>query len=171
MSNNNYDEYDDDFDDIEGTTDASDLVKKLRKADRAKDKIIKELRERVESFDKVEKERTVKSVLEKKGVNPKAVRLILKDIEDINETSVNEWLEDNADLFGIKIDEDAPKVNEMDRAALRQQDIITQGAITPDRAEDLELRMENAQSEEEFIAILRSQSQFPTSHLEVTNNG
>lgn len=158
MSNNNYDEYDDDFDDIEGTTDASDLVKKLRKADRAKDKIIKELRERVESFDKVEKERTVKSVLEKKGVNPKAVRLILKDIEDINETSVNEWLEDNADLFGIKIDEDAPKVNEMDRAALRQQDIITQGAITPDRAEDLELRMENAQSEEEFIAILRSQS-------------
>lgn len=158
MSNNNYDEYDDDFDDIEGTTDASDSVKKLRKADRAKDKIIKELRERVESFDKVEKERTVKSVLEKKGVNPKAVRLILKDIEDINETSVNEWLEDNADLFGIKIDEDAPKVNEMDRAALRQQDIITQGAITPDRAEDLELRMENAQSEEEFIAILRSQS-------------
>ena len=158
MSNNNYDEYDDDFDDIEGTTDASDLVKKLRKADRAKDKIIKELRDRVESFDKVEKERTVKSVLEKKGVNPKAVRLILKDIEDINETSVNEWLEDNADLFGIKIDADAPKVNEMDRAALRQQDIITQGAITPDRAEDLELRMENAQSEEEFIAILRSQS-------------
>jgi hypothetical protein len=45
----------------------------------------------------------------------------------------------------------------MDRAALRQQDVVTQGAYTPDRAEDLNLRLDNAESAEEIISLLRSQ--------------
>jgi hypothetical protein len=40
----------------------------------------------------------------------------------------------------------------MDRAALRQQDVITQGALTPDRAENLEFtRLDNAESAEEIL--------------------
>jgi hypothetical protein len=158
MSNNIWDEDEDDLDTDNFSGDGSDLLKKLRKAKRADEKRIKELTEQLDGLSKVQRERTVKEVLEKKGVNPKAMRLILKDIEDVSEESVNNWLEDNGDLFGITVEQDAPRVSEMDRAALRQQDVITQGAITPDRAEDLELRMANAQSEEEFLSILRSQS-------------
>ena len=158
MSNNYWDEEDDDFDtEVTSTTDGSDLLKKLRKAKRNDEKRIKELTDQLESLSKVQRERTVKEVLEKKGVNPKAVRLILKDIDDVSEESVNNWLEDNGDLFGLTQQEEAPKVNEMDRAALRQQDVVTQGAYTPDRAADLNLRLDNAESAEEIISLLRSQ--------------
>jgi hypothetical protein len=158
MSNNIWDEDEDDLDTDNFSGDGSDLLKKLRKAKRADEKRIKELTEQLDGLSKVQRERTVKEVLEKKGVNPKAMRLILKDIDDVSEESVNNWLEDNGDLFGLTVEQDAPRVSDIDRAALRQQDVITQGAITPDRAEDLELRMANAQSEEEFLSILRSQS-------------
>lgn len=157
MSNNYWDEEDDDLDtDVSG--DGSDLIKKLRKAKRADEKRIKELTEQLETYTKAQRENTVKAVLEKKGVNPKAARLILKEIEDVNEESVSSWLDDNADLFGIKVEtEDAPKVDTNNLAALRQQDIVTQGAVTPERMDELSLKLENAGSAEELIAFLRSQ--------------
>jgi hypothetical protein len=157
MSNNYWDE-DEDEDTIDDTPmDGSDLLKKLRKAKRADEKRIKELTDQLEGLSKQQRERTVKEVLEKKGVNPKAVRLILKDIDDVSEESVNNWLEDNGDLFGITKSEDAPAVSEIDRATLRNQDNFTQGATTPDRAENLEMRLNNAESAEELISILYSQ--------------
>jgi hypothetical protein len=158
MSNNYWDDEDDDLDtDTDTQMDGSDLLKKLRKAKRADEKRIKELTEQLEGISKVQRERTVKEVLEKKGVNPKAVRLILKDIDDVSEESVNNWLEDNGDLFGLTKTEDAPAVSNTDRAALRQQDAVTQGATTPDRAENLEQRLNSAESAEEILSILRSQ--------------
>jgi hypothetical protein len=158
MSNNYWDDEDDDLDtEVTNNTDGSDLLKKLRKAKRNDEKRIKELTDQLESLSKVQRERTVKEVLEKKGVNPKAVRLILKDIDDVNEDSVNNWLDENGDLFGLTKSEEAPKVDEMDRAALRQQDVVTQGAYTPDRAEDLNYRLDNAESAEEILSLLRSE--------------
>ena len=158
MSNNYWDDEDDDLDtEVTNNMDGSDLLKKLRKAKRNDEKRIKELTDQLESLSKVQRERTVKEVLEKKGVNPKAVRLILKDIDDVNEESVNNWLDENGDLFGLTKQEEAPRVDEMDRAALRQQDVVTQGAYTPDRAEDLNYRLDNAESAEEILSLLRSQ--------------
>ena len=159
MSNNYWDEDEDDLDtDVSETQmDGSDLVEKLRKAKRNDEKRIKELTEQLEGLTKSQRERTVKEVLDKKGVNPKAQRLILKDLDDITEESVNTWLEDNGDLFGLAVSQDAPAVSDMDRAALRQQDAITQGAITPDRAENLEQRLSNAESAEEILSLLRLQ--------------
>jgi len=155
MSNNYWDEEDDDLDTPE-VLEGNDLVKKLRKAKRSDEKRIKELSEQLEGFLKEKKELTVRSVLEKKGVNQKAARLIMKDLEDVNEDAVNNWLDDNADLFGIKV-ADAPEVDRNNLAALRQQDILTQGAVTPDRAEDIEMRLNNASSAEEILGLLRSQ--------------
>jgi hypothetical protein len=159
MSNNYWDEDEDDLDidTITGNESGSDLLKKLRKAKRADEKRIKELTEQLEGFSKVQRERTVKEILEQKGVNPKAARLVLKDLDEVNEESVNNWLEDNGDLFGLAPTEGAPKANEYDRAALRQQDAVTQGAITPDRAENIEQRLNAAESAEEILSILRSQ--------------
>ena len=158
MSNNYWDDEDDDLDTIdEAPMDGSDLLKKLRKAKRADEKRIKELTEQLEGFSKTQREATVKSVLEKKGVNLKAARLVMKDLDDINEESVSNWLDDNADLFGLTVNEDSSKVTQEDRAALRNQDLVTQNAMTPDRANDIEYRMQQATSEEDILSILRSQ--------------
>ena len=158
MSNNYWDDEDDDLDTIdEAPMDGSDLLKKLRKAKRADEKRIKELTEQLEGFSKAQRESTVKSVLEKKGVNLKAARLVMKDLDDINEDSVSNWLDDNADLFGLTVNEESSAVSQEDRAALRNQDLVTQNAMTPDRANDIEYRMSQATSEEDILAILRSQ--------------
>jgi len=154
MSNNYWDEDEDDLDtETEVQMDGSDLLKKLRKAKRNDEKRIKELTEQLEGLSKSQRERTVKEVLEKKGVNPKAQRLILKDLEEITEESVNNWLEDNGDLFGLTQPE-ANQEKELNRAALRQQDMVTQLGMTPDRAEDMSMRIANAESAEEIINMI-----------------
>ena len=158
MSNNYWDEEDDDFDtEVNDNDTGSDLLKKLRKAKRADEKRIKELTEQLEGFSKKQREQIVRDVLEQTGVNPKAARLILKDLDDVNVDSVNEWLYDNADLFGLEVEQDAPLASESDYAELRQQDMITQGAYTPDRAEDMEFRVNNAETADDLIALIRSQ--------------
>ena len=159
MSNNYWDDEDDDLDTIEeAPMDGSDLLKKLRKAKRADEKRIKELTDQLEGFSKAQREAIVKSTLEKKGVNQKAARLVMKDLDDINEESVSNWLNDNADLFGLsQAPEDSSVMSQEDRAALRNQDALTQNAVSPDRANDLEYRMSQATSEEDILAILRSQ--------------
>ena len=155
MSNNYWDEEDDDLDTNESNLDGSDLLKKLRKAKRADEKRIKELTEQLETFTKTQRERTVKEVLEKKGVNQKAARLILKDLDgDFSEESVSNWLNENGELFGL---EAAEKPDVQNLAALRQQDVMTQNAVTPDRAQDLEQRMDNAGSMEELLTLMQSQ--------------
>jgi len=157
MSNNYWDDDEDDQDtEVEEQMDGSDLLKKLRKAKRSDEKRIKELTEQLEGFSKSQRERVVKEVLDKKGVNPKAQRLILKDLEDISEESVNNWLEDNGDLFGLTPSE-VSEEKQLNLAALRQQDVVTQMGSTPERADDLESRISNAQSADEILNILRAQ--------------
>ena len=75
MSNNYWDEEDDDLD-TEQNLVGDELVKKLRKAKRADEKRIKELTEQLENFNKERRERVVKEVLENKGINTKAARII-----------------------------------------------------------------------------------------------
>jgi len=153
---NNYWEDDDEDQENDVPLQGDDLVKKLRKAKRADEKRIKELTEQLEGLSKAQRERVVKEVLEKKGVNLKAQRLILKDLEDINEESVNNWLDDNSELFGLS----KPEVSEeqqVNRAALRQQDILTQNSLTSERTDDIESRIANAQSADEILSILRAQ--------------
>jgi hypothetical protein len=157
MSNNYWDDDEDDQDIDDTPLDGSDLLKKLRKAKRSDEKRIKELTEQLETLSKGQRERTVKDVLEKKGVNAKAARLILKDIDDVSEESVNNWLDDNADLFGISVPTDESNNNDVDRATLRQQDVITQNALTPDRAQDLNSRIDSAESMDDLLSLLRSQ--------------
>jgi hypothetical protein len=156
MSNNYWDDEDDDQDtEMESQLDGSDLLKKLRKAKRADEKRIKELTEQLEGFSKAQREATVKSILEQKGVNQKAARLVLKDLDgDFSEEAVSNWLDENADLFGIEVSQ---RQDSQNLATLRQQDVMTQGAYTPDRAQDLEQRMDNASSMEELITLMQSQ--------------
>ena len=160
MATNDWDD-DDDFDledqslNNNNSSNGDDLVKKLRKALRAKEKENKDLAERFESVAKVQREQIVHKVLDQQGVNPKAARLILKDLDSVNEEAVNNWLDDNADLFGLTVQKQADPQQQLDRAALRQQDIVTQGAVTPSRDEDVMSRVNNA-SEAELLEMIRS---------------
>ena len=159
MATNEWDQ-DDDFD-LEDdapqqSSDGNDLVKKLRKAKRADEKRIKELTEQLENLSKAQRERVVRDVLSQKGVNEKAARLILKDLDDVNEESVSHWLEDNGDLLGLQPKPQVTQEQQIDRAALRQQDIVTQGAITPDKADEQMMRIQNATSAEEIINMIQS---------------
>jgi len=157
MSNNYWDDDEDDQDtDNEVQMDGSDLLKKLRKAKRSDEKRIKELTEQLEGLSKSQRERTVKDVLDKKGVNPKAQRLILKDLDDVSEESVNNWLTDNGDLFGLTQPE-VTQEQELNRAALRQQDVVTQLGTTPDKAQDLMQRVLAAANAEEISALINGQ--------------
>ena len=159
MSNNYWDDEDDeDLDTDTNVGDGSDLLKKLRKAKRADEKRIKELTEQLENVSKVQRERTVKEILEQKGVNAKAARLVLKDLDEVSEESVNNWLVENGDLFGMTQEvAESNQESDNNRAALRQQDAIARSATTPDRANDLENRLDKAESAEEIIQLLYSQ--------------
>ena len=140
------------------SSDLSDLLKKLRKAKRADEKRIKELTEQLESLSKAQRERVIKEVLEQKGVNPKAARFIAKDLDsDVNEETVAKWLDDNGELFGLnkQVQQEDPQ-KQADLAALRQQDIVTQGATTPDKQMDSLQRINDAQSADEIIAMIQS---------------
>ena len=154
MSNNYWEDEDEDQDnDI--NLQGDDLVKKLRKAKRADEKRIKELSEQLEGFLKEKKEATVRDVLAKKGVNAKAARLILKDVEDATEESIDSWLRDNGDLIGYTPQAQQEEVQN-NLATLRQQDVLTQGGLTPSNAIDIEARMNSAESMDELINLLRN---------------
>jgi hypothetical protein len=157
MSNNQWDDEDDDDDTSNQNQGGdSDLLKQLRKANKAKDRELKEVKDQLETLTKVSKERVVKEVLEKKGVNPKAVRLALKDIDDVTEENVNKWLEDNADLFSNKTNTELSAEEQENLDALTRQDDTTQGAGSPGAGSDLEKKMA-AMSLDELREFLKTQ--------------
>jgi hypothetical protein len=155
MSNNYWDDEEEEVEVPEHQLDGDALVKRLRKAKRADEKRIKELTEQLEGFVKEKRHQTVSEVLAKKGVNAKAARLILKDVEDATEESIDSWLRDNGDLIGYT-PETQNEDTQKDLATLRQQDILTQGGMTPDKAVDMNTRLDNAGSMDELIHLLRN---------------
>ena len=130
-------------------------IANLRKAKRADEKRIKELEEQLAKFSRESNERTVREILESKGVNPKATRLILKDLDTINEDAVSNWLVENGDVIGYTPGEQ--KVDTENLRALKQQDSATESADTPAYSEDLVAALsKNYDSEEELLAVIKS---------------
>jgi hypothetical protein len=154
MSNNYWDEDEDDIDTTPNTEEGA--MKQLRKAKRADEKRIKELTDRLDEFTKAQRESIIKKVLESNGVSPKAARLISRELEgDVTEEAVVDYLTDNAEVFGLEVQYEETPANTLNRAALRQQDMVTQQAITPDADQNLAYQVDNA-SEEELLAMIYS---------------
>ena len=155
MSNNYWDEEDDE----ETTTplNEGDAMKQLRKAKRADEKRLKELTDKLEAYEKANRETVIKKVLENKGVSPKAARMIAREFDgDINEEAVANFIDDNADVFGLQVQQQENPAQTIDRAALRQQDIVTQQALTPDRMMNAEAMLNEADSAEDIIRMIQS---------------
>lgn len=140
------DEYEDD---IPAET---DLLKQLRRLEKEQSKKIKELEQQLGSYRVAERESTVQYVLESMGVNPKIAKFIPQDI-DVNLETVENWVKDNADVFGIEIQQEKP-VENPSLATLRQIDTITAAGQAPIGVDDMMLRIDQAQSAEEITAMI-----------------
>lgn len=157
---NNYQDWDDEDDfDLEDAPvkrdDSTDLVRKLRKAERAKEKRIRELEDELGSLRTAQRENVIKSVLSEKGINPKIAAFIPSTIEaDAN--ALASWIDEYADVFGVRTQPASTEEEPIDYGSYRQIDAITSGALTPDREQDAFLRLNQAGSAEEIINMINS---------------
>jgi len=90
--------YEDDEEDFE--LDSNDAFSQLRKANKQKDKQLKEIQQELAELRKEKRERTIKETLTSRGVNPKVAAFIPQDI-DLTEESLSNWLAENGDVFGF----------------------------------------------------------------------
>jgi hypothetical protein len=149
----NYDYEDDDFE----NNDSNDLVKQLRKATKAKDKELADLKAQYESLAKANRERAIKDALTSRGVNSKIAAFIPQDI-DPTEESVSKWLSDYADVFGVQQAEaqTTPNVDPRQAAAYQRMTNAVEQGITPEFQAQVHQKLMNAQSREELDEIIRS---------------
>lgn len=154
MSNDNY--WEDEDNQVQSDSNGKDAMANIRAAKRADEKRIKDLEEQLAAFTKQRDESIVSKVLESKGVNAKAARLVLKDLDAISEESVNNWLAENGDLIGFQPKQESA-VDSADIQALKHQDDVTSTAnSTPVYSDDIERAILNAKSEEEIMSIIKS---------------
>lgn len=158
MSNNRDNIWDDDQDDemedvtLQSIDSDTDLVKKLRKALKAEQKRSKDLESSLGELTKSQRERVLKDVFASRGVNPKVASFVPNDL-DASEEAITGWLEQNAEVFGIQV-QPKKEVDSKDIASLRRIDTATTGALSPDKAEDMSIRIQSAQSADEILNLI-----------------
>jgi hypothetical protein len=99
MSTQQYDDnYWDEDEDVDSGQDSRQF-KELRKADRSKAARIKELEEALTSMSKQVRDRSVKDVLQSRGLNPKIASFIPESVEN-SEEAIAKWVDEYGDVFG-----------------------------------------------------------------------
>ena len=160
MSNNrdniNWETEEDDDDDFTPSFESdTDLVRKLRKDLKQAQKRNKELEGSLGELSKAQRERIIKDAFASKGVNPKIASFVPQDI-DASEEAVTQWLENYADVFGIKTEE-KQAISQQDIQSMQRMNSALTGAEAPAASDDLANRIANAQSEDEVLSILSGQ--------------
>jgi len=56
-------------------------------------------------------------------------------------------------VFGFEVNQ-KQEINQQDVASLRQMDNVTSGALSPDKAEDLGIKIQGAQSADEILNLI-----------------
>lgn len=157
MSNNIQNQWDDeeDFDfedeDVQKPATGNDLVKQLRKADRAKEKRIREMEAELQSLRAERRSQTVAQILETEGVSAKIAKFIPTDVTDSD--AVKAWLDENADIFGITRGDQ--QESSADEQALRRMDSVASGALSPTQIDDIYAQIDRAESPEQVAALLQ----------------
>jgi hypothetical protein len=147
-------EYEDDEDDFTQESGNNDLVKQLRKAAKQKDKELQELRAQFEGISKAQRERSIRDVLESRGVNSKIAKFIPSDV-DSTEESLSKWLDDNGDVFGFATESNQSVVDPAQAAAYKRMNSVTEQGMTPDASDDIMRKLMNANSKEELDEVIR----------------
>ena len=150
MSNFDYEDEDDDF-----TPESNnDLVKQLRKANKQKEKELAELKAQFEGLSKSQRERTIKDVLEARGVNKKIASFFPSDI-DTTEESLSKWLNEYGDVFGVSTEPEQSVVDPAQAAAYKKMNNAVDTGLTPDASDDIMKKILNTNSKEELDEVLR----------------
>ena len=136
------------------SSESNDLVKQLRKATKQKDKELAELRAQFENVSKAQRERSIKDVLESRGVNSKIAKFIPSDV-DSTEESLSKWLDENGDVFGFTTESNQPVVDPAQAAAYKKMNNVTDQGLTPDASDDIMRKLMSANSKEELDDIIR----------------
>lgn len=115
-------QYDDDGDDDEQQGGG---MQDLRKQLRAKDKELKELREKYTAIETTTRKRTATEVLTERGAKPGYARFLIADgVDPSDKAAVDSWVNENSDLLGLEVQQaEAPSDEEVE-AADRQERIL-----------------------------------------------
>lgn len=158
MSQYEYDGEDFDFEVDDSELSGTDLVKKLRKQINAMNKALKEKDEILSEFQEIAYENSVAETLTEWGLNPRIAAFVPDDIEDEDELAA--WLDEYGDAFNIgSIQEGATDSGyAIDDDALQASELMADledGSFDPEVGLDIQHRMEQAQSPEELLSMLR----------------
>jgi hypothetical protein len=155
---NQYEDDDDDLDVVEETQDQNGPAN-LRKALKRVEKEKKELADQLSAIQSDLRSRSVKEVLASKGVPDKVAKFIPGDVSTPEQ--VESWLTENADVFGIQINEDtAPSEEKPNTNAMQVQRInaVTHNANTPSRDQDTAAKLAGVKTKEELDMIVFGES-------------
>jgi hypothetical protein len=142
-------EYDDEDDDT-----TTDVVSQLRKVNRALEKRAKELEQELSGLKTQTRQRTVKDVLQAKGLNPKIAAFIPQDI-DTSEEAINNWVNEYGDVFGIQTpSEEKPVQKNSEIAAQARINNLVATGTAPDVDEDAFAKIAGAKTREDLDALL-----------------
>jgi hypothetical protein len=142
-------EYDDEDDDT-----TTDVVGQLRKVNRALEKRAKELEQELSGLKTQTRQRTVKDVLQAKGLNPKIAAFIPQDI-DSSEESITQWVNEYGDVFGIQTpSEEKPAQKNPEVAAQARINNLVATGTAPDVDEDAFAKIAGAKTREDLDALL-----------------
>lgn len=155
------DQYGTEDEGFENQGNENNAIKALRNKAKADNAKVSSLEAQVEALLAKDRERSVVSVLEKKGVNPKAARLVLKDITEVTEANVDAWLTENAELLNLTVQPVVPpEGNEGDSNAneeLGRQDALTSQANTPGTGGNVAAKIASFKSFDEIQAWAQTQ--------------
>ena len=142
-------EYDDEDDDT-----TTDVVGQLRKVNRALEKRAKELEQELSGLKTQTRQRTVKDVLQAKGLNPKIAAFIPQDI-DSSEEAITSWVNEYGDVFGIQTpSEEKPVQKNSEIAAQARINNLVATGTAPDVDEDAFAKIAGAKTREDLDALL-----------------
>lgn len=152
---NQYEDDDDDNLDLDQTQSDESGPANLRKALRRAEKEKKELTEQLASIQQDLRSRSVKEVLASKGVPDKVAKFIPGDVSTPEQ--VESWLIENADVFGIQVNEEtAPSEEKSNTNAIQVQRInaVTHNANTPSRDQDTAAKLAGVKTKDELDLLV-----------------
>ena len=144
--------YDEDDEDDETTNDSG--INQLRKVNRALEKRAKELEQELLGLKSQTRQRTVKDVLQAKGLNPKIAAFVPADL-DTSEEAINNWINEYGDVFGaVTQAETQPTQQSQDVTAQARINNMVATGQAPSLDQDSMSRVLQAKSREDLDALL-----------------
>lgn len=143
---NQYD--DDDFDDEVVDNGPANLRKALKRAEKERNA----LQEQLAAVKSNLRQRSVKDVLETKGVNPKIATFIPSDLEAPEQIAA--WLDEHSDVFGYAAPQSETAETSENDAAIQRIESSTNSAVTPGRDADLFNKIASASTKEELAQLM-----------------